>query len=440
MHLKRVTYRSLRARTLLPQLLAFAVLETVLFVSYLARDARADWAVHLLVGVLAASVWLSAYLLILAKPAPGQLLTLGAGHLLAMAPDLLLLVGVAHQEWMNIFLHHLAVQEPTGGPIVWLLPAGLVLAGYVALLACWLRARNVEATRGLCPGIGIGGMAVVRAQRDPRTGQLAHRHRGLQHASAPLVMLLHGLGGTSAIWNEIAGRLDEAGLATLCVDLLGHGGSLSLGTRFGLIDQVRAITSLLDHHGSSPVAIVGHSWGAAVAVAVARDAPNRLEQLVLITPPAFAEPRLAHRRLGARSWLDRRTVSGKPDSRVACGMMCLLRRPLGALAAHVLPGLSPEVARGSVAHTYPAFRAALDALLAPDNVLAQAIRRPSHPTSVLLGSRDNRVHPGDVRALRPAAAVDIVQVPGDHHLPLTAPELVAGFLLARLRRDRTEPS
>lgn len=285
----------------------------------------------------------------------------------------------------------------------------------------------------MCPGVGIGGMAVVRPQRDPAVNQLAHRHRS-PRADGPVVVLLHGLGGTGAVWGQVAARLDDAGIGTLSVDLLGHGESLSLGTRFALADQVHAVADLLRRHRLGPVAVVGHSWGAAVAVALARHDPDRVEQMLLITPPAFADPGLARRRLGARSWLDRRTVAGKPVSQVACGTMCLTRRPLGQLAVLTHPGVAPEVARGAVAHTYPAVRDGLDALLAADNVLVRGLRRPTHPTSVLLGKQDDRVGPADIDALRPAPGVDITQIPGDHQLPVTAPQPVAEFLLARLTR------
>lgn len=417
-------YRPLQVRTLLPQLLVLVAGETLLFASYAAVDARAHWSAHLLVGLVAALVWLSAYLLILARPAPGQLLAILWGHLLVIASELLSLVGVMSQG---------RLRDLPGGVGPWLVSAVPALAGYALLLTCWLRARGVEAGRGMCPGVGIGGMAVVRAQRDPAVGRLAHRHRG-PRAGGPLVVLLHGLGGTGAVWTQVATRLDEAGVGTLSVDLLGHGESLSLGTRFTLTDQVHAVVDLLSRHRLGPVVVVGHSWGAAVAVALARRQPGRVEQLLLITPPAFADPGLARRRLGARSWIDRRTVAGKPVSRVACGTMCLTRRVLGRLAVLTHRGVAPEVARGTVAHTYPAFRDGLDALLAPDNILVPGLRRPTHPTSVLLGERDDRVHPADIAALGPAPDVDITLIPGGHQLPITAPQPVAGFVLARLSR------
>ena len=80
-------YRPLRARTLLLQSLVVAVAEAWLFNSYATRDARFDWATHLLVGFIAAAKWLSLYLLIAARPAQGQLLMILLFHLVAIVPE-----------------------------------------------------------------------------------------------------------------------------------------------------------------------------------------------------------------------------------------------------------------------------------------------------------------------------------------------------------------
>lgn len=66
-----VPYQPLRGTTLLIQLV-FLVVEIVLFASFSGHDARFHWATHFLVGLVAALVWMSAYLLIAGKPAAGH--------------------------------------------------------------------------------------------------------------------------------------------------------------------------------------------------------------------------------------------------------------------------------------------------------------------------------------------------------------------------------
>ncbi len=113
--------------------------------------------------------------------------------------------------------------------------------------------------------------------------------------------------------------------------------------------------------------LVAHSYGAAVGVTVATERPDLVGQVVLVTPAAFADPREARRRIGGRSWIARKTLDGSPVASVACGAMCLLRRPLTALAPRVAhraaPDLPADVARDAVNYVWPAYRDALSSLL-----------------------------------------------------------------------------
>jgi len=51
---------------------------------------------------------------------------------------------------------------------------------------------------------------------------------------APGVLLLHGLGASSAIWDAVATQLAERGHRAFIPDLLGFGNSLKLGDDYGL--------------------------------------------------------------------------------------------------------------------------------------------------------------------------------------------------------------
>lgn len=135
-------YRPLRARRLTAQLIVLTVAEVLLFASYADHDARFHWAAHFLVGVIAAAAWLSAYLLIASRPAPGQVLTALWFHLAAAAPDLLFRLGVPHYHWMDLFLGHVAVHYIPGGDVTWLVLAVIALTGYAIQLSRWLTARH----------------------------------------------------------------------------------------------------------------------------------------------------------------------------------------------------------------------------------------------------------------------------------------------------------
>ena len=420
-------YRPLGARTLVLQLLVLLVAEVLLFRSYGSFDSSFHWAAHFLVGVIAASVFLAVYLLVGAKPARGQLLVLLAFHLFAMLPDLLFRVGIPHSQWMNVFLGHIAVHYIPGHDRTWLVLALLAYGGYVLILSAWLRARDREATSGMVPGIGMGGRAVLRPQLDLRVTPLAHVHNGHGSGNQAFV-LLHGLGGTAPFWARVTSALAAAGERTLAPDLLGYGHSLRIGTRFRLDDQADAVLALLHRHQLTGVRLVGHSYGCAVAVEVARRAPELVEDLTLVSPPAFANAALARERLG-QSWLSRRTLAGAPVASVVCGLMCLFRGPLGRTAPRVDPSVPSDVATGSIEHSFPAYRDGVDTLFAFNPIPAWLVA-PGVPTRLIVAEQDQSFPPADLHEIAGVERLQVLQHDGTHRLPLEHPGWLAQQLLA----------
>jgi pimeloyl-ACP methyl ester carboxylesterase len=83
------------------------------------------------------------------------------------------------------------------------------------------------------------------------------------------------------------------------LDRPGHG--LSRRPRFVGTprDQAGQIASGADRLGIGPAVVVGHSFGALVALALAERFPERVRALVLVAPLAFPEPRLLEHSLMA---------------------------------------------------------------------------------------------------------------------------------------------
>ncbi|MET9399864.1 alpha/beta hydrolase [Kitasatospora sp. NPDC002965] len=134
----------------------------------------------------------------------------------------------------------------------------------------------------------------------------------------PLV-LLHGGGSTSTCWTAGVAALTGTGHRVLAVDLIGDpgrsvlGGS-PLGGVPGLLSWLDAVLDGLDVAAAD---VVGHSYGAWIALRYALHAPGRVGRLALLDPtqcfagfrpgyllralPLLAPPRTAAR---ARSYLD----------------------------------------------------------------------------------------------------------------------------------------
>jgi len=119
---------------------------------------------------------------------------------------------------------------------------------------------------------------VEQAEIDLHGRRFTYRRAG----KGPLIVLLHGIAGSSATWNNIIQRL--SGHHTIIApDLLGHGesakpkGDYSLGAYANLIRDL--LEALEQPHGT----IVGHSLGGGVALQFAYQYPERCERLVLVS-------------------------------------------------------------------------------------------------------------------------------------------------------------
>ena len=92
-------------------------------------------------------------------------------------------------------------------------------------------------------------------------------------ADAPSVVLLHGNGDTSTTWSRVAPALSAAGWAVFAPDLRGNGSSVRppVGC-YGLAEVAADVQDLIDALRLRDPAVVGHCWGAAVALTLATGA------------------------------------------------------------------------------------------------------------------------------------------------------------------------
>jgi lipase len=96
------------------------------------------------------------------------------------------------------------------------------------------------------------------------------------------ILAIHGLTGQGRRWEPLANRhLPEFSIAA--PDLLGHGRS-SWDAPWTIEANVAALAALLDADSGGPVTVVGHSFGGAIALALAATRPDLVAALVLLDP------------------------------------------------------------------------------------------------------------------------------------------------------------
>ena len=103
-------------------------------------------------------------------------------------------------------------------------------------------------------------------------------------AKAPLA-LIHPMLGRAATWRPFLNTLPSS-ISPLLIELPGHGLADDHDDSRDYSDQ--AIELALDEMPSDPVPLIGHSFGAALALRIAVERPYRVKSLVLVEPVFFA--------------------------------------------------------------------------------------------------------------------------------------------------------
>lgn len=246
--------------------------------------------------------------------------------------------------------------------------------------------------------------------------------------AGPPLLFLHGISANRRVWDPVADLLEDR-FTLLLPDLLSRGTSEPRpDLRYRLADELRRVRELvagLPAAAGIPAAprlVVGHSQGAALALALAA-ADEGVEGLVLINPVTPWTPRP----------IVLRPLRATPLRHGAAALLRPFRRPFCRwILARVLgPGRRPtaaEVEAYAGPYRDPRRARALLAVLAdwePAELAAHLPRRPLR-ARVLAGEADRRIGVGGPAALARHLGTPCLSVPrAGHVLPVEAPAVVA---------------
>jgi pimeloyl-ACP methyl ester carboxylesterase len=109
-------------------------------------------------------------------------------------------------------------------------------------------------------------------------------------AAAEPAVYVHGLGGSSQNFTDLAGLLADR-FEGQALDLPGFGYSDPTG-RYSIPSFAGTVVAFLEHAGRGPVHLVGNSLGGSIAVRVAGLRPDLVRTLTLVSPAMpFLDPR-----------------------------------------------------------------------------------------------------------------------------------------------------
>lgn len=252
-----------------------------------------------------------------------------------------------------------------------------------------------------------------------------------------LVVLVHGQPGTAEDWDLVAGLLAE-GRRVVRDDRPGWG-SNSHHRPGGIFANAEALVGRLSDE-DGPATVVGHSYGAAVAVAAAHLHPELVSRLVLVCPALTPE---------SLGWLDLVLSLPLVGSALAFGSFTVAGRILGILDQHGerLPGLITDrlwpLAGTGVSSVFAAARRPWASFVAEQRALPGDLKDLEAilgdlevPVTIVGGARDRVVRPVCLAELTETIPrSEIVWLEGGHLLPWTAPHALAKAIAAAVSGD-----
>lgn len=102
------------------------------------------------------------------------------------------------------------------------------------------------------------------------------------------LLLVHGFGASHTSWAAVLPGLSRQ-RKVLVIDLPGHGFSDKYAGDYSLRALARKVLQVLDRKGVKQVHLVGHSWGTAICLTLARMAPQRIKSMTLIASFAYEQ-------------------------------------------------------------------------------------------------------------------------------------------------------
>lgn len=269
--------------------------------------------------------------------------------------------------------------------------------------------------------------------------RLAYRRAG----KGPVVLLVHGIAGTSAVWHDVLPGLAQS-YTVIAPDLPGHGESGKSAGDYSIGAMAAALRDLLLSFGKDRATLVGHSLGGGVAMQFSYLFPEFTERLVLISSGGLGRTVNPVLRSAALPGAELVSVGlGRAARAVGAAIRGLPFTPTLRTAPQ-LAELERSVVSLADAETRAAFHATLRAVVGPDGQRVFAGDRlylaEVMPTLILWGERDRIIPVGHGRrahAAMPASRLVVLEGVG-HFPPLECPQDVLDAIVGFIAE--TEPA
>jgi pimeloyl-ACP methyl ester carboxylesterase len=245
--------------------------------------------------------------------------------------------------------------------------------------------------------------------------------RFVEAGSGPVLLLVHGMAGTSAIWDSVIEPL-ALRRTVIAPDFPGHGGSAPGGGDYSLGNLASSLRDLLLTLGHQRATLAGHSLGGGVAMQFTYQYPEMVERLALVSSGGLGPDVSFVLRAAALPGAD---LFISATAGVGTKVGSLLGAGLGRIGMRPGSDLS-EVARGYAsladADRRRAFLATLRSVVGTEGQLVGALDRlylaESLPLQIIWGDRDPIIpvdHGRAAHAALPGSRLEVFEDVG--HVP-----------------------
>jgi len=231
-------------------------------------------------------------------------------------------------------------------------------------------------------------------------------------------VLVHGSWQGAWSWDGVRDRLRAHGHRVITPALPGRGDIGEDRSWIGHDDNVAAVLAALDADGAGPVVLAGHSLGGAVISQVADQRPDRVARLIYCAAFVLEDGESAGEVMPEQM---RTAITELAATRADRA----IPMPWELWRANFIQTASEQLARESHQRLVPdPYRPVFEPI---------KLRRPVHrelPATFLAFTHDQTMppgfwHPGMSGRLNGGA---VIEIDGDHEMPLTAPEPLADAL------------
>lgn len=237
------------------------------------------------------------------------------------------------------------------------------------------------------------------------------------------VLLLHGIGASHRMWNEIVTLLPHT-YQFVALDLLGFGMSPKPDIHYTIDEHIKAIKQTLKSESIHKLqTLVGHSLGSLLAIEYAYRFPKEVEKLILINPPIYKTSQEAKKTIRSSSPRVEYLLYS-PLGRFYCGIHCTFHAFFSFALPFFVKKYPKAIIQDFLLHTWKSYKRTVTNVIENQHAY-EALLTINIAMLILYGDNDKLIN---VQTLEELAQknknITLKKLSGQHDLPLVYPKLV----------------